>query len=190
MIRIAAILVGISERRGHDRPHVGRCARVAAALFLIALPALAGADLRDGQAAYDRGDYTTAFAEFTRAAEQGNLGAQYRLGQMYRKGLGVVRNDDLALHWIRSSAEQGFSVAEVSLGTMYSQGDGVARDYVQAYIWFDVAAKQTIDPRKRAETRKYRDQVALLMTSSQIAEARGRSRELALKLTGPHCDVG
>jgi hypothetical protein len=114
MIRIAAILVGISGRRGHARPHVGRRARIAAALFLIGLPALVGADLRDGQAAYDRGDYTTAFAEFTRAAEQGNLEAQYRLGQMYRKGLGVVRNDDLAFHWIRSSAEQGFSVAEVA----------------------------------------------------------------------------
>ena len=58
--------------------------------MLAGFPALAYADLDEGQAAlaegktaYDRGDYVTAFREFKGVAEQGNAVAQFAVGSMY-----------------------------------------------------------------------------------------------------------
>lgn len=164
--------------------------RTLAVAFCLGLSSFAWADYENGQVAYERGDYRTAFAEFKQAAQQGILAAEYRLGQMYRKGQGVVQSDALALAWLRSAAEQGHSAAELSLGFMYYTGDGVPRDYVQAYMWFDLAASQIIDPAERDAARKHRETVALLMTPTQVAEAQRLSREIAFEISGPHCGLG
>ncbi len=56
----------------------------------LAVPA-AWADFDAGVAAYDSGDYETAFREFKPLAEQGDAHAQFNLGYMYHKGEGVPR---------------------------------------------------------------------------------------------------
>jgi TPR repeat protein len=53
--------------------------------LLVGTPA-SSADFPKGAAAYKSGDYATALREWTPLAEQGNVGAQYLLGVMYRKG--------------------------------------------------------------------------------------------------------
>ncbi len=73
--------------------------------FLLALvlacalsaPAWAGFD--EGWAAYDRGDYQTAYHEFLPLAEQGDAAAQYNLGLMYDNGQGVARDHAEAVKW-------------------------------------------------------------------------------------------
>lgn len=144
----------------------------------------------DGEAAYNRGDYPTAFLAFKQAAEQGNVVAQYYLAQMYREGQGVTRDGLLAMKWLHRAAEQGYAVAALSLGFMYYKGEGVSRDFVQAYMWLDFAASQTAYRTKRDAIREDRDKVAALMTPAQIAQAQYFSRQMVLKITGPHCDVG
>ncbi len=57
---------------------------LAAVVVLVAAPAWA--DFKAGVEAYLRGDYATALTEFRPLAQQGNAGAQFNLGQMYRKG--------------------------------------------------------------------------------------------------------
>ncbi len=62
----------------------------AALLVGMAVPP-AWADFDAGVAAYDSGDYETAFREFKPLAEQGDAHAQFNLGYMYHKGEGVPR---------------------------------------------------------------------------------------------------
>ena len=57
------------------------------------------ADYQKGATAYQSGDFATALREWTPLAEQGNVGAQYLLGVMYRKGLGVPQDYKTAVKW-------------------------------------------------------------------------------------------
>ena len=70
---------------------------------------MAQADFADGVAAYEQGDYDTAFKEFKTLAEQGNAPGQYSLGVMYYTGAGVRRDNDEAVNWFRKAAEQGLA---------------------------------------------------------------------------------
>ena len=59
-----------------------------------------------------------AFEWFRKSAEQGNAGAQYELGLMYRKGLFVPKDEKIAFKWFRKSAEQGNASAQKALKTV------------------------------------------------------------------------
>ncbi|MGI2081669.1 tetratricopeptide repeat protein [Shewanella putrefaciens] len=77
-----------------------------------------------------------------KAAEQGNAGAQFRLGVMYSKGEGVPEDNKQAFHWYTKAAEQGYAKAQFILGSMFYFGRGVAQDYDQALAWYQKAAAQ------------------------------------------------
>ena len=85
--------------------------RIAATLaVVVALLFSAGsawADLDDAKAAAQRGDLATALQELRPLAEQGVPVAQFQLGNMYRLGKGVPKNDAEAVKWWRKAAEQG-----------------------------------------------------------------------------------
>lgn len=49
-------------------------------------------DFKAGNEAYKEGDYSTALKHFRPLAEQGDVNAQFYLGQMYNYGEGVPRN--------------------------------------------------------------------------------------------------
>ena len=57
------------------------------------------------------------FMETRLVAEQGNADAQFKLGESYRRGLGVAADDEQAIVWYRKAAEQGHLVAQWALGT-------------------------------------------------------------------------
>ena len=67
-------------------------------MFALSDSAFAG-DLEDGDAAYDRGDYATAYSKYTKAAEQGDSSAQNTLGLMYDQGQGVAQDYEQAAGW-------------------------------------------------------------------------------------------
>jgi TPR repeat protein len=75
-------------------------------LFGLPVPVKSG-PLEDGQAAYDRRDYTTAWELWRPLAEEGQDSAQGYLGYMYETGKGVPRDDEEAVEWYRKAAEQG-----------------------------------------------------------------------------------
>lgn len=52
-------------------------------------------------------DYARSISRLTPLAEKGQANAQYSLGYMYYNGLGVPRNDTVALKWLVSAAQQG-----------------------------------------------------------------------------------
>jgi len=96
----------------------------------------------EGVSAYQRGDYATALAEFRPLATEGNTGAQFLLGYMYDRGLGVTQDYNEAVKWFRKAAEQGDPYAQNELGTMYGSGHGVPQDDKEAVKWFRKAAEQ------------------------------------------------
>jgi len=115
------------------------------AVLFIGLALSARADFNAGVAAYNRGDYAAAFAEFMALAERGQAKAQFNLGFMYEKGLGAPADDGEAMKWYRKAAEQGHAGAQNNLGVMYETGKGVPQDYVEAYFWYSLAVAQDND---------------------------------------------
>ena len=75
-------------------------------LLLLALLASlpSSADLEKGSSAYAIGDYSTAFREFKKAAEEGNAEAQSALAGMYNHGLGVSYDPIYAYMWFSMAA--------------------------------------------------------------------------------------
>jgi len=57
-----------------------------------------GAEFSAGVAAYKRGDFTAAIAEFSALAETSDARAQFALGLLYDNGEGVVSDPEQALH--------------------------------------------------------------------------------------------
>src|SRR5512141_2735038 len=120
--------------------------RTAAAVILIislflAVPAIAG-PLNDGIAAYDRGDYKTAYRLIQPLADKGLPEAQFNLGLMYYNGHGVPQDYGEAMKWYWKAAYQGFSPAQHNLGVMYDNGQDVTQDDTEAARWYRRAAEQ------------------------------------------------
>lgn len=113
--------------------------------LVVASPGFAG-EAEDafarGVAAYNEGDYATAFAEFRSAAERGMGDAQFNLGLMYSNGQGVVQDYNQTFYWWRKAAEQNVADAQNNLGMMYENGLGVAIDHDEAARWYRKAAEQ------------------------------------------------
>ena len=68
------------------------------------------------------------------AAVQGHNKAQYRLGVMYEKGIGVSQDIKEALKWKLMAAEQGEPRAQNNMGVKYAKGKGVKKNYRNAYM--------------------------------------------------------
>ncbi|MFM5812204.1 tetratricopeptide repeat protein [Aeromonas veronii] len=79
-----------------------------------------------------------------KAAEQGNIEAQYNLGGRYRTGLGVTQDITKAVVWYRKAGEQGHAIAQFNLGFMYRTGQGVEQDMAQAVVWYRKAAENWV----------------------------------------------
>ena len=134
------------------------------------------ADFQKGTAAYKRGDYATALREWEPLAKDGNSSAQFNLGQMYKKGLGVSQNYETAVKWYTLAAEQGHADAQNNLGLMYKNGLGVPQDKVYAYMWWTIAASSG-----DKDASKDRDNIAIQMTPAQIEKAEKLARECVAK---------
>lgn len=69
-------------------------------------------------------------------AKAGDASAQYNMGVLYDRGLGVDQDYAEARRWYEKAAEQRYGRAEHNLGIMYESGKGVKPDMAQAAQWF------------------------------------------------------
>jgi len=90
----------------------------------------------------ENGQYEQAFPVCSKAAEQGNVNAQFFLGWMYDSGEGIRQDHAKAVRWYRKAAEQGNALAQYNLGLMYYSGQGVQQDYAEALKWHRKAIEQ------------------------------------------------
>ncbi|WP_156907434.1 SEL1-like repeat protein [Thalassobaculum salexigens] len=105
-----------------------------AAQFEVAAGMMRAAEPRPGEAA-------TWFRE---AAINGLDVAQFNLGVMYERGLGVPEDETRALLWYHSAAEQGYSLAQYNLGRLYALGKGIPQSDAEAKRWFQRAADRGV----------------------------------------------
>ncbi len=137
--------------------------------FLLALawqaPAWAG--FEQAVAAYERGDFGAALAEFQALAGEGHVSAMFNLGNMYRKGEGVEPDAKLAADYYRGAAERGHAKAQNSLGVMYATGTGLQANDLEAFAWFTIAAMQG-----DAEAQKNAQRAESLLTPERLSIGR------------------
>ncbi|MGH8223251.1 MAG: tetratricopeptide repeat protein, partial [Woeseiaceae bacterium] len=103
--------------------------------LMLLLATASGADFEAGFAAYSRGDYETALAEWQPLAEQGDASSQFGLGLLYANGFGVAMDDAQALKWYGLAADQGHAEAQYNLGVMYQNGWGVEQSDADTVKW-------------------------------------------------------
>ncbi|KAI7897267.1 uncharacterized protein EV154DRAFT_597651 [Mucor mucedo] len=77
--------------------------------------------------------YESASQWFAKAALSGNTLAQYHLSTLYFQGLGVNRDLDTAVFWLKKSAINGYIEACRKIGLLYVIGeDGFEKNYIKA----------------------------------------------------------
>lgn len=104
---------------------------------------------------------------FRKAADQGHLDAQFRMGQAYELGLGVKRDSERAVHYYRKAGEQGREEAklralqiaafegdvdaQVNLALCFKTGMLVPQNFAEAEKWFGKAAEKRFGDSNRFE---------------------------------------
>ena len=78
-------------------------------------------------------------------AEQGYPLAECQVGYFYYDGLGVEKNLEKAVWWMRRAADHGDRGGQCNLAWFYEDGIGVERDMEQAAFWYRRAALQDHD---------------------------------------------
>ena len=112
------------------------CLLVACAVFPAA------ADVETGMEAFRRGDYAAARTAWEPLAKSGDAAAQFNLGILYRRGLGVAPDNRRAIGWFERAAVGGHATAQYNLGLTYEKGIGVPPDWAAALRWYRRAAKE------------------------------------------------
>lgn len=72
---------------------------------------------------------------------EGDAAAAYRLGLMYRNGMGTVRDSAKAVQWLEVAARKNVPAAMFILSNMLAAGEGVAADEQAARAWLEAAAE-------------------------------------------------
>lgn len=144
-----------------------------AVLFVAALTAPALAQDDAGLTAYEAGEYESAARIWRELADQGNTVAQFNLGGMYHKGLGVGQDTAASFHWFRMAAEHGHGSSQYNLGVMFANANGVERDYVRAYLWTSLAVDSLAEGEEREQAMRVREVISRRMDKDELARTRG-----------------
>jgi TPR repeat protein len=79
---------------------------------------------------------------YLKAANQGDITAQYTLANKYYFGDGITKDLKQAAEWYQKAAHQGNARAQSTLVMMYLNGEGVTKDLNKAFEWCQKAANQ------------------------------------------------
>ncbi len=130
-------------------------------LLILLLGSPAAANLsKDSEAVESRND-ATSLKGWGVLAEQGDADAQFNMGVVYLRGIGVTQDYQAAFNWFKKSTEQKHALAQFSLGVMYLQGLGVTQDYKVAFNWFKKAAEQGGSEAQTVLSSMYEDGVGI-----------------------------
>ena len=99
-------------------------------------------EFSSGIAAFESKNFPVAMAMLTPYANKGDAHAQHMLAIMFQNGLGAVRSDERAYHYMLQSAEQGYAIAQHGIGFMYLEGECAEKNGEKAVEWFTKAADQ------------------------------------------------
>jgi hypothetical protein len=112
---------------------------------------------------------------YRKAAEQGDVAGEIHLGDSYRDGRGVPRDQAQAAQWYQKAAEQGDAGAQGMLAMMYAFGQGLPQSDVDAYFWLDVAA--SVESPKQQQYIANRQNIGTRITADDLAEVERRVKK-------------
>ena len=99
------------------------------------------------------------------AADEGDMQAQFEMGDLYYQGERIEQDLDTALEWFEEASVQGHPAAQYRLGLMHYQGEGVERNLPQAYIILKMAAingqDEAMDASDRIATEMNREEIEM-----------------------------
>ena len=85
-------------------------------------------------------DYDKALEYFVRAHDFGSADAEYYLGLMYSRGIGVPENSSKAIRYLQNANLAGNISAQNALGEMLLNGDGLKQNYKRAFNFISKSA--------------------------------------------------
>ena len=94
--------------------------------------------IEDDTAELEDRDY--AIQEMDGLAEDGDVGAQYYMGQLYRDGPLLIPDAVNAFYWFNRAAKQGSVSAQYDLGKLLLSDDGEVRNVEEGIRWLEQAA--------------------------------------------------
>ena len=92
-------------------------------------------------AAFQRGEYLTAFQIALPLAEKGNAPAQTLIAELYEKGLGIAKDTKQSAKWYEIAAKSGNREAQFSYALKLLEGKDVERDKEQGVEMLRQAAE-------------------------------------------------
>ncbi len=118
-------------------------------------------------------NYTKTMHWYKKAALNGHVLAQNRLGYMHRWRVFVDTDFHEAIKWYTMAARQGHVESMNSLGHMYDHAEDFYEpmDYVPAYMWFTIA----IEYGSKTAARN-RDRITKYMKPAQVRAAQGQTK--------------
>ena len=90
----------------------------------------------DPYAAWDSGDFRTAFRLFAAQAQAGDHDVELNLGYFYDVGLGTRKNRVKAMYWYRRAYRRGSGAAASNIATIYRDEGRHAMEFA----WYKRAA--------------------------------------------------
>jgi len=91
---------------------------------------------RQAMQAIQNKDFTAASKVLIKLAESGHVMAQFNLGLMYEKGVGVKKDYEKAKALYEKAAAENNGYAQLNLGTMNENGYGFKRSLWEAIGWY------------------------------------------------------
>ncbi len=110
--------------------------------FLLAAAPAFAEPFKDGIRALQARDFAGARAAFGPLAAAGSGPAQFMIGVMHEKGLGMAKDIGAAAAWYLKAAQAGVASAQYNIGVFHQLGKGVAQDPAEALRWHGAAAAQ------------------------------------------------
>ena len=140
-------------------------------VLLIAAPAVF-ASAQKGIDAFQRGKYDEAVKYLQPAAEAGDAGAMYVLGQMYASGRGIAKDEKAATELFLKAANLGDANAQQSLGSALMLGEGIEQDMIEALKWFIISGRAG-----NKDAISYAQKVGRFLSRDMQREARQKALE-------------
>ena len=110
--------------------------------FFVAFSLSARADIVTAEDAFKNHRYKEAFDNFLPLAEKGDYRSQYYVGYLYLYGLGISKNEKLAVEYIQKSADQEYDSAQALLAYLYAEGRVVPVDKKKSINLYKKAAER------------------------------------------------
>lgn len=114
--------------------------------------------------------YFKAAEWYTKAAEQGNIDAQFNLSRCYIFGYGVESNYYEAYRLLESGAYQGDAKSQFLLAFMYKNGDIIEQNCSLAVKWYTKAAEQGHADAQFCLAECYREGCGVEQSNSEAAK--------------------